>query len=102
MLVKTADVFGWLGLPRPVVEAGQLRAMKLSHENQSKKGRNCSGGAFGGAFFGIGTTLGMLPLMTTGGMDGKVPPVCNAVADSSAANAAAEKSARLMSLTVTS
>jgi hypothetical protein len=98
MLVKTADVFGWLGLPRPVVEAGQLRAMKLSHENQSKKGRNCSGGAFGGAFFGIGTTLGMLPLMTTGGMDGKFA----AVANSSAANAAAEKSARLMSLTVTS
>ena len=44
--------------------------MKLSHENQSKYGRNCSGGAVGGAFDGMGTTLGMLPLMTTAGIDG--------------------------------
>jgi hypothetical protein len=46
--------------------------MKLSHENQSKYGRTCSGVAVGGAFDGIGTTLGMLPLMTTAGIDGNV------------------------------
>jgi hypothetical protein len=45
--------------------------MKLSHENQSKYGRTCSGVAVGGALDGIGTTLGMLPLMTTAGIDGK-------------------------------
>ena len=44
--------------------------MKLSHENQSKYGRTCSGVAVGGAVDGIGTTLGMLPLMTTAGIDG--------------------------------
>jgi len=44
--------------------------MKLSHENQSKYGRTCSGVAVGGAVDGIGTTLGMLPLRTTAGIDG--------------------------------
>ena len=68
------------GLPRPT-PAGQLRAMKLSHENQSKKGRTCSGVAVGGALAGIGTTLGMLPLMTTGGIDGNVPVAAVVVVD---------------------
>src|SRR5258706_2701518 len=45
--------------------------MKLSHENQSKNGRNCSEVALGGALDGKGTVVGMLPLITTGGMVGK-------------------------------
>src|SRR4029079_17197876 len=70
MPVKTDGVFGGLGLPRPFDDAGQFKAMKLSHENQSKYGRNCSEVALCGGFGGMGTFAGMLPLMTTGGMDG--------------------------------
>jgi len=44
--------------------------MKLSHENQSKKGRNCSDVALGGGLGGMGTVDGILPLITTGGMEG--------------------------------
>src|SRR5947209_10387636 len=72
-------LFGWSGLPRPIVDAGQLNAMKLSHENQSKYGRNCSGVAFFGAFEGIGTVVGMFPLMTGGGIEGNAVLVAGGV-----------------------
>src|SRR3954471_24918506 len=44
--------------------------MKLSHENPSKYARNRSEVAVDGGCGGTGTTLGMLPLMTTAGIDG--------------------------------
>jgi hypothetical protein len=49
--------------------------MKLSHENQSKNGRNCSLGVLGGTTFGTGTSVGMTPLMTTGGIVPKATAV---------------------------
>src|ERR1044071_9271633 len=85
--VKTFGVFGWSGLPRPFDDAGQLSAMKLSHENQSKYGRNCSEVALCGGFGGIGTFVGMLPLMTTGGIDGNFGGAAAAAMARSVANA---------------
>src|SRR5262245_13976385 len=42
-LRKVLGSFGWFGVPRGLLAAGQLRAMNSCQEKLSKNGRACSG-----------------------------------------------------------
>jgi len=70
MPVKTLGFVRLIGIAPPGTRGRPVQGDEALHENQSKKGRNCSDVALGGGLGGMGTVDGILPLITTGGMEG--------------------------------